>query len=568
MKLRSPFIAAVAAVLLYGCATQQSNSPTVDSTGVDELPFISPAGEASYHVLMAEIALERGEWTVGAAEYRQAAALSDDPDIAQRAARVAFDHGEIADAYASASRWRELAPSSSYARNMLISLEVARGNRPRAERLLDELLAEAETEGWLGDGLSLAAALLTVGDSWETALPLMQRAVSRYESYPEAHSNLATLCLRADRPEDALAPARQAVALDPSWLRAYMLLATVLVELDREDEALEVAARGARLPTAGPAFHLRHAMLLVSAGRTGEARELLDGLLRQDPLMVGALRQAGLLALREGRLEDARTYFRQMLRAGDQLSALYLLGRTEDLQGNVDAAAHFYRQVVSGENMVSAQVRVSDILARSGLLEESLHNLTRFSDLFPQHEIAFTEARARILANAGRGDEALIVFEEAISRWPDESGLRFGYAYLLEQLDRVDEALFVMEGLVRDYPDNPDALNALGYTLADRTDRHREARRYVQSALALAPDNPAIIDSMGWVEYRRGRYQRAISHLERAWSMLRDPEIAAHLGEVLWMAGRPDEAFAIWRDALSMFPNADALSDVMTRFAE
>jgi tetratricopeptide (TPR) repeat protein len=568
MNRRSRLIAGIAGTILLGCASQQPDTRVSAFDDAGEMPFASPAGEASYHVLMAEIALERGEWEVSASEYRRAAVLSDDPATAERAARVAHDHGQFDDAHTSASRWYALDPDSSAARNMLISLNVRRGQLHEAEALLDDMLAEAEAEGWLGDGMSMAAALLSVGENRESGLAMMRRVVSRYPALAEAHFNLAMLCLRAGQPEQALAPAQRTVALDPQWLRAHTMLASVLLELDRIDEALAVAAEAGELPNAGPEFRLRHSMLLLTAGEIDQARDMLDAILDEDPGMVEARRQAGLLALREGRTEDARDHFRRMLGSGDQLSALYLLARTEDLRGDYSRAAHLYAQVTDGEYVVPAQVRLSDILVDLGRADEALANLEDYARMHPQHELPFTEARAAVLASLGRDEEALAVYDDAIARRPDVDSLRFGRAYLLERMDRVDEAIAAMEQLVREQPDSATALNALGYTLADRTDRHREAARYISQALRLEPDNPAIIDSMGWVEYRRGRYARAIAHLERAWSLMRDPEVAAHLGEVLWMAGRKEDARAVWRDALSTFPDDDGLNAVMARFAD
>jgi tetratricopeptide (TPR) repeat protein len=569
MTPRARLIAAIALTTLLGCAAQQQSAGPVGALdGGDDLPFMSPAGEASYHVLMAEIALERGDFEVSASEYRNAAELSDDPQIAERAARVAYDHGRIEDAHAAASRWYVLAPESSYARNMLLSLEVRRGDRDAARRLLDELLDEAEAEGWIGDGIAMAAALLAVDGNWDVALPLMRDTVRRYDTLPEAHLNLATVYLGADEPGRALAPARRAVDLAPDWLRARLLLAKVMLDLGRTEEALAVADAAAALPAADAEFRLRHAMLLVTAGEPARARAVLDVLLEEDPGMVGARRQAGLLAMREGRLDDAREHFRRMLARGDQLTALYLLARTEELRGNLTGAMHLYGQVTGGEYLVPAQVRLAHLLAEFGEGEQGLLNLQRLAERYPEHEPSFVDAEASLLASLDRGDEALAVYDEAIARWPDARSMRFSRAYLLEEMDRVEEAVAAMEALVADYPDSADALNALGYTLADRTDRYREAWRYIRQALRLEPDNPAIIDSMGWVEYRRGRYGRAITHLERAWALLRDPEIAAHLGEVLWMSGRRDEARALWSEALLEFPDDPGLAEVTARFAD
>ncbi|MEM9383842.1 MAG: tetratricopeptide repeat protein [Pseudomonadota bacterium] len=533
-----------------------------------QLPFVSASGEASYHVLMGEIALSRGEWGVSASEYRKAAELSEDPQTAERAARVAFDHGLWEDAHASARRWYALAPQATGARSMLTAMEVRRGNRAQARSLLDRLLADAEREGWLGDGITMAAALLNAEGAWGTALPLMDEIASRYPQMPEAQVSLATLYLRANRAERALAPAREAVRLDPQWLRAHTLLATVLLELREIDEALDVASAAAELADAGPDYRLRHAMLLISAGREGKARDMLADLVEEYPTMSAASRQAGLLAQRQGRYDDARSYFRRLLGTGQQTAALYFLGRTEDLAGNRTGALRFYRQVSGGEYLLPAQIRVAAILGEQGRVDEALEGLDALAQTEPRHAVDAAEASAAVMRRAGRAEQALATYDDAIVRWPDEQGFRYERAFLLLELDRAGEAIVALEALVDDYPEDANALNALGYTLADRTDRYREAWRHIQKAISLEPDNAAIIDSLGWIEYRRGRLGRAIAHLQRAYALLPDPEIAAHLGEVLWIAGRRQEARSVWQAALKSFPGDQDLSAVMARFAE
>ncbi|MEO0420725.1 MAG: tetratricopeptide repeat protein [Pseudomonadota bacterium] len=548
---------------------QQSADRTEAEVPYDgQLPFVSASGEASYHVLMGEIALSRGEWGVSASEYRKAAELSNDPQTAERAARVAFDHGLWEDAHASARRWYALAPTAAGSRSMLTALEVRRGNRTQARALLDRLLGDAEREGWLGDGISMAAALLNAEGAWDTALPLMEEIESRYPQMPESHASLATLYLRAELPERALAPAREAVRLDPEWLRAHTLLATVLLELREIDEALDVASTAATLADAGPDYRLRHAMLLISAGRDSKAEAMLAELVEEYPNMAAASRQAGLLAQRQGRYDDARAYFRRLLGTGQQVAALYFLGRTEDLAGNRTGALHFYQQVTGGEYLLPAQVRVAALLGEQGRVDEAIDGLDLLAQTEPQHAIDAVEASAAVMRRAGRQAQALATYEQAIARWPQEQGFRYERAFLLLELDRVSEAVTALEALVEDYPEDANALNALGYTLADRTDRHREALRFIQKALSLDPENPAIIDSLGWVEYRRGRLGRAIGHLERAYALLPDPEIAAHLGEVLWISGRREDAQRVWRAALDSFPGDQDLSAVMARFAD
>jgi tetratricopeptide (TPR) repeat protein len=166
----------------------------------------------------------------------------------------------------------------------------------------------------------------------------------------------------------------------------------------------------------------------------------------------------------------------------------------------------------------------------------------------------------------GRYDEALDLYEHRLERYPGDESLLYARAFLYERMDRVDDSIKELEALLERDPDDPVALNALGYTLADRTDRYDEARGYIVRALERSPDSPAIVDSMGWIEYKLGNHETALEYLNRAWSIDRDPEIAAHLGEVLWVMGDEAAALDIWYESLEEHPESDALREVIDRF--
>jgi len=217
---------------------------------------------------------------------------------------------------------------------------------------------------------------------------------------------------------------------------------------------------------------------------------------------------------------------------------------------------------------VPARVRLSLILYRLGRTEEALSSLEQAAMSNPGVSVDLASARAELLMRMERFDEALALYSRELDRYPGDEELLYARAFLYERMDRVEDALNELRALLEQNPDDPIALNAVGYTLADRTDRYEEAYGYIKRAYDEAPDNAAIVDSMGWVEYRMGNNEAAIGHLRRAWSMSRDPEIAAHLGEVLWKSGDREGAEEIWFESLGENPESRVLQDVIDRLMQ
>jgi tetratricopeptide (TPR) repeat protein len=556
------FLPLILTCLLGACALQ----PGVRSTAADpSAPFDTPNGEASYHVLLGELALERSMPELAASQYAQAARLSDDADIAARAAEVAFETGEDEAALASAQRWLELDPENVDARRMLVSLYVRRGEVEPAYEQLKALLTNFEQ---LEEGFTALTGLLALEPNGRAAVDTMALLAADHPDVAPGQYALAALALRADDTQRGLEAARKAAELAPEWPQASMLLARALVSSGDTEAGI---ARAASLvgESADPSLRLEYAILLIAVGRDDDAGAELDRVLEEIPRNPGALRAAGLLELRRGKLDLAEEHFTALLATGTQtLDAFYFLARTADEQGEQARALRLYGRVRAGDYAVAAQVRAAQLMRELGREQEALEHLESFAAAYPQYAVEIISAQGSLLVDMGKPEDALQLYNDAIAERPDNDDLLYARAFLYEDLDRIDDAVGELRGLVRANPDDATALNALGYTLADHTPHTREAYRYIRKALELDPDNPAIIDSMGWVEYRLGRYDRALEHLQRAYTLLPDSEIAAHLGEVLWVSGDPKGARDIWEEALVRDPSSKILGDVVRRFAD
>jgi tetratricopeptide (TPR) repeat protein len=553
MKLLIP----LALMLLAACA-----APGPESTDPDELaPDFGQPGDAGYHLLMAEIALQRDLPALAATEYLRAARASDDPSVAERATRIAVAFGTRAEGLEAAQRWAALAPDDLHPRRFLVRLHLEEGDRERAVAELGFLRAAA---GQAERAFLPLLPLVVEAQDREAALDAMAAVVADYPDDASGAYVRAYLALRAGDMRLAEAEAGRAVALDPGWTEAAMLYARSMAADGRIDEALGWLA--GRPEAADPEVQLEIAVMLMAGERNAEARALLEQLLAAHPADADALRALGYLEYFDGEPEAAQEAFMSLLATGRHTNdALFYLGGIAEQQGEIEEAARLYSRVSGGEHLVTAQVRLALVMFRMGRPELAINHLELFGQRNPGAAVELGAARAELLMRLGLPEDALEVYSELLERHPDDAMIRYARGLLHVELGQVTEALADFEHLVALYPDDPSALNALGYTLTDMTDRHEEAYPLIRRALALEPDDPAILDSMGWVLFRLGRPEEALPYIERSWALQRDAEIAAHLGEILWSLGRIDEAREIWLEAIIDFPGSQVLLDTMGR---
>jgi tetratricopeptide (TPR) repeat protein len=306
----------------------------------------------------------------------------------------------------------------------------------------------------------------------------------------------------------------------------------------------------------------------MAADRDDDALSQVNQILLEQAGRTDALRLMAIINFRQNNLDAAWDDFEDLLSSGRYtMDALYYLARIADYRGESDKAIRLYSQVDNGQNAVLSQRRASALIAwENDDPELALQRLDEFADQHPQHAVDMVLARAQLLSSLGRHDEALETYDKAMSYRPDDETVALGRAELLLRMDRLDDAIGAYRAAARRWPDSAMTLNALGYTLADRTDEYREAEKLIRKALAIEPDSPAIIDSFGWVLYRRGQLQDALEQLQVAYEQFPDPEVAAHLVEVLSALDRKDEALALLVAAEQRDPDNELLMNARERF--
>ena len=314
---------------------------------------------------------------------------------------------------------------------------------------------------------------------------------------------------------------------------------------------------------------LEYAGLLAASGELEESMTIVDGIRRAEPDNMNALKAAALLKIRTGDLDTAWDDLTELARQPKhQHDAMFYLANIAEGQQRNNQAIRIYTQIGDGIHTVSAQQRVAEILVRTGQSDEAIAHLEEFSARQPEYGFRLLLPRASLLRQLGRYDGAIAIYDRVLQLKPRAESVLLTRAETFLMGERLDDAVAAYRDAVKVHPGSAASLNALGYTLADRTEMHAEARRLIEKALALDPDNAAIIDSMGWVLFKQGEYDEALIHLERAWGLIKDPEVAAHLGETLWKLGQREKAKAILKEAYDRSPNSKPLRETLQRLLE
>ena len=525
------------------------------------------SAEVSAHILQAEMALQRKDYLEAATEYRKAAQLSNSVELARKATRLGFSYGFNDEALLAGKRWVKLDPDSDEVRAFLgqlyFRLDDLRNSRRQFERLV-----KADPED---PGKRLLSLISYLSDERvpERADELMRALAKPYKDSAMAHYAVAVLALQAGDPEYAKKRANRAMELDPSYIRPQLLFARALMFEGETDKAIEYLAHLiGDSPQPDPDARMELALMYMLTGRDDDALSQVNQILLEQSGRVDALRLMAIINFRAERLDAAWDDFEDLLASGQyRMDALYYLGRIADYREQYERAVRLYQEVKFGSNTIFSQRRASALLAHQLDDEEGAFSLLDdFAEESPNNAVEVVALKAQLLISLDRYDEGLALYEKAITYRPDNENLILGRAELLLQVGRLDEAIAEYRAAVKRWPDSSMALNALGYTLADRTDRYEEAEKLIRKALAIYPQSPAIIDSLGWVLYKLGQHEAGLAELRRAYDSLDDAEVASHMVEVLAELLRRDEALELLESAEKLDPDSELLKDVRSRY--
>jgi len=518
------------------------------------------------HQLMAEIAFQRGQHRVAIEEYLQLAEDTGSADYARRTTELAYGFGYDVPALAAAELWVDLAPDEKLANAYLGRMYLRRNDRDSAFRHLDISLgplAAREERDYIALSVDLADSVPPV-----RALDVYQRFQESALTQPGFWGGLATLSASANDYPRAVDAARRTVQLAPDWVAARVWLAQFLLFNGDTTSAFEQMAFVLEM-NPGLEMELEFLQLLALAEAEQDARDRLERLEERYPRDPDLLRTRALLLLNWGDLEAAQADFTQLLAEAYFVNeAFWYLGEIAYRQEKYLEAIRYLERITAGTWVVRSRTAISQAYLALGDGETALAVQRELAADYPKQYLATLQPQAEILAEMDRIAEALELADIVIANKPWDERHRLFKGVLLEQAGELDGAIDAFQEAIELAPDSAVALNALGYSMSNNGDDYDDAQRYIEQALAIEPDNGAYMDSLGWVLYRRGEREAALTWLEQAYEQLPDPEIAAHLGEVLWELGREDRAIDIWAEALTSFPDERVLLETTERYLQ
>jgi tetratricopeptide (TPR) repeat protein len=379
----------------------------------------------------------------------------------------------------------------------------------------------------------------------------------------------AHLAMRHAKFDQALETLNKVLEIKPGWSKVVILKSRILAMQNSEEAALAYLEKEMQGESGEDIeIALTYARMLTEARQFEKALDQFVTLSQREPRMAELHYFAGVLALQLKKTDLAREHLKTVLDLGTQrvLEARYYLGQVAELEDKMGEAIDRYASVRRGDLYFNAQVRVVALLSEEDQFERARDHIHSIRVSNDKQQLQLFLLEGDVLREARRYQDAKQFYTSILDSYPGETSIRYARALIAEKLGELDLAEKDLLAIIKAEPDNAQALNALGYTLADRTDRYQEALGYIKKAFELEPEDAAVMDSMGWVKYRLGDYDEAIRHLRRANELAKDPEIAAHLGEVLWVSGNKNGALEIWEQSLEENPDHEILLRVMKRF--
>jgi len=522
-----------------------------------------------YRVLVAELALRRGNVALALQQYLLISEASNDVHLARQATRIALFSQAWPQASQGVARWLELDPDGLEAHRILAVVQLKQGNKDQALRAFKKMISlQAKDSVSQQHVISLVAAILLQEKKAKVALPIVTELLKQQPKSAVLHFARARFELRNNDQEAALISLNKALSLESSDAEALLLRAKLLLKMGRFEQAIEGLSSAIEKSPNNRALRLGYARLLVKARQYERAAVQLKALFKRYSDQENVVFALGLLAVESRRYDEAEEYFTQLLVLGKRSNeANYYLGRIADSRRDYKKALGHYQNVTEGEDRLDAQVRMAEMLAKLGEIDQARSHLKQLRLLYtePSYSVRFFLTEGEILRAAGDHEQALRLFDEALQDQPKNVDLLYARALVAEKLQKFDRFEADLKQLLILEPENAHGLNALGYFLIEQPERLQEAGDYIRRAFVLSPDDPAVIDSLGWWHYRSGEHDKALELLGRAHKLLDDPEIAAHLGEVLWVSGDKQRANTVWNHALKTAPDDDILKEAMQR---
>ncbi len=559
-----------ASLLLAGCQTlapTPDGTPPVEDATASKAPaapqqYASFSEDTLYSLLAAELAGQRNRFDIALGNYVQQANATQDPGVAERSFRIAEYLGAEQAALDSALIWSKSAPDSVDAQRAA-AVQLARAGRYDESMQFMEKVLQGQGDTHF-DFLALSAAE-TDPDTRAGLLQSFDRLLHKYPENGQLLFGKALLLHQDGRAEEALELLEDHAASEEE-IPPLLLRARLLQSLNRGEEALPLLKKGIKRYPEDKRVRLAYARQLVELRRLDDAKSEFAGLVQQFPDDDDLRYSLALVCLEAEAWDEAAAYLEELVARNAHTDAAHFnLGRIYEQRGDQESALLEYALVGPGDDYLPAQVRQTEILFDGKRAAEASNRLGRSRESQPDYAVQLYLIESEALANRERLDESWRVIDQALGQFPGDTNLLYTRAMLSDRRGDLAGLERDLRGIIEREPDNATALNALGYTLADRTTRYEEARALIERAHMLNPGDPVTLDSLGWINYRLGNLDVAERHLRAALLKFPDHEVAAHLGEVLWAQGKQREAREVWAKALEAAPDSPILRSTIQR---
>ncbi|WP_145130488.1 MULTISPECIES: tetratricopeptide repeat protein [unclassified Pseudomonas] len=559
----------LALALLSGCQSMAPVStdgtpPVEDSTQAPEKPKVygSFSEETIFSLLSAELAGQRNRFDIALDNYVTQAINTQDPGISERAFRIAEYLGADQAALDTAMIWARNAPDDLEAQRAA-AVQLARAGRYDDSMAYMEKVLQGKGDTHF-DFLALSAA----DTDQETRSGLMKSFDRLLERHPNNGQLIfgKALLLQQDGDAQGALTLLEDNPPEAGEVAPILLRARLLQGLNRGDEALPLLEKSIKKYPDDKRLRLTYARMLVENNRMDDAKVEFSSLVQQYPEDDELRYSLALVCLEAKAWDEAKGYLEDLIARESHVDSAHLnLGRIAEERNDPQSALIEYAQVGPGNDYLPAQLRQADILIGNGKTAEAQSRLAVQRDAQPDYGIQLYLIEAETLSANNQGDKAWNVLQQALKQYPDDLNLLYTRAMLAEKRNDLGQMEKDLRLIIQRDPDNAMALNALGYTLSDRTTRYAEAKVLIEQAHQLNPEDPAVLDSLGWVNFRLGNLDEAERLLRQALERFPDQEVAAHLGEVLWAAGKQREARQIWSKFLKEQPDSPILRGTIKR---
>ena len=523
--------------------------------------------EFIYKFLLAEIATQRGDLNSAGHIYLDLAKLTKSIPLAERATRIAGSARNGRLAMDSANVWQKLDKTSIEPKRILAELFITSGNLAKARPLVEKLLEKEEKTR--AEGFLYLNKILSQVENKKNALRFILNISKPYLDIPEARFAIAHAAFSAGNQKMAIEELDKIESINSKWETAALFRGYIIGQ-EWPEKALAFYQNFLKKNPKSNEVRLEYAKSLTNLKKYDEAKKQLLKLVNSSLASSDISLTVALLSMELGDNILAEKYFMQSLERGHPQPAqihIYLSGIYDD-RGDFDEALTWLKKITYGEYFLDSRILMAKFIAKYNSVDSAIEMLDGLTNrnLLPNEKLIILRNKASLLINENRNQDAYDLMKLQEEEFKDSPEFKFDYAILSEKMGNT----LLMEQLLLEAiklkPDYSTAYNALGYSYADRNIKLQEAKRYIEIALSFEPNNHYILDSMGWIHFKLGNLDIASQYIKKAYAMNKDPEIAAHLGEILWVQGKEEEAKKVWENSLNLHPTNTVLLETTNRF--